>query len=284
MIVDIKRISKSATWGSRLINISGILTPIIGIIVDYAGKVVEANNPIKYALLIHFKDNALWLYLGLGLLFIWGWIISKNGKLVCYKALQKLIDKLQAIAFPDYRDDVTAAHRVTVFKYEQKCTQRYPWWNLYRWHIAEKEGKGRNAGWLVPILRSGLHTKKTKTVFCVSDDSRQQTEGVAGQGWKRGAKLSLVNLPLIVKSSGRVERARYAQQTSMTEDMVSDYADNNIPLSRSIVSLPLMDCQGEPWGLIVVDSTEPTGINEAELDSAYHAIIEPIGILLEELG
>jgi hypothetical protein len=284
LIVDVKKISTSALWGNRLINLSGILTPIVGIIVDYSGKVIEIKNPIQYAIFIHFKNNALWLYIALGVTFIIGWVISKNGKLICYKALQKLIDKLQFIAFPNFQNDVTASHRVTLFKYEKKCTQRYPLWNLYRWHVANKEGKGKNSGWLVPILRSGLHTKNTKTVFCVSNDSRQKTEGVAGQGWKRGAKLSLSNLPLITKSSGTTERSRYAQLTSMPDDMVSQYANNDIPLSRSIVSLPLMDCHGEHWGLIVVDSTEPDGIDEQELDSAYRAIIEPMGILIEELG
>ncbi len=159
------------------------------------------------------------------------------------------------------------ANRVTLFTYRRLAfrvifCRRWPPWG----------------GWLVPVARPGHTSQRSKTVFRVPDDD-SKAEGIAGQAWvaNRGLAFAL-NLPKVTADSPDHVTEQYARRTSVSPERVRKAKRH----SRSIVGFKIEKPAGEPWGVLVLDSLQPT-IDSKKAGSAYRNHSKVLGRIVEEL-
>ena len=138
-------------------------------------------------------------------------------------------------------------HRVTLFAY------RKFWWR------ALLRRKSPRAGWLTPAARSGHTKQRSGTYFRVPDDD-SKAEGVAGRAWAApGRMMAVHNLPDIVPTcrheGEREEKTRrYADATFVT----CEWVEKKRPRSRSIAGFAIERTDTDVWGVLVIDSRNPT--------------------------
>jgi len=151
-------------------------------------------------------------------------------------------------------------HRVTLFQY---VTYRH-WWFLLTARCWIKcfrfTGlRGPWSGWLIVVRRSGNAKKRTNLVFLACDDG-ENAEGLAGRAF-RGCQTYIVKqLPEITATSVDTDIAEYAKKTYVTVAWVKKRLEEKKTLARSLAAIPI-EVDNKPWGVIVIDSTEPTGVS-----------------------
>lgn len=217
------------------------------------------------------------IWLSLGILSILGWLLRWRGDPWIWDKLQVLLDKFQEIAFSSYANHIKDHHRVTLFKYKK-----------WHWRISTPMTKGTWpwtkdrlpwSGWLIPILRSGRTSQKTKAVF-MAPDNGNLAEGVAGKAWVANNIIVAPNLPNLSSSSSDQQIARYAKRTTCPAPIVKDYVARGRDLPRSIGAIPI-EVNNVPWGVLVLDSREEKGVTP-ELLNSYTLIVNSISQLLEK--
>jgi len=187
--------------------------------------------------------------------------------------IQDVIDRVAREAFPNL-DGLDHHHRATLFRYQQWCVCPTPvrlWWWPY--------GRGRwpNSGWLVPIVRSGHATQKSRTVFLAPDDA-DHVEGVAGAVWASGKLLEVACAKAIDPSASVGDINTYSAKTWVTSEWVQQQVDAGKVLSASFKGIPI-EVRGQKWGVLLLDSRNPKGAIDAPLNVTNHAYI--LGKLLE---
>jgi hypothetical protein len=65
--------------------------------------------------------------------------------------------------------------------------------------------------------------------------------------------------------------------------MVDRYLDRDRPLPRSLLGMSVKTSRYKAWGVLVIDSQSPGGIDYALADNAFMVIASPLSVLLEEL-
>ncbi|MDE3188947.1 MAG: GAF domain-containing protein [Acidobacteriota bacterium] len=191
-----------------------------------------------------------------------------------HDAVKEMLEILREKGFPGNKEPVHF-HRVTLFKHKRwwLCWRFWPW-----------------SGWLVPVVRSGHTTLNHQTCFLAPDEA-DHAEGIAGRCWSTKAVIliptedSNMTLPLLnpeVNAKPHDPHAMaeiYAKETFMDTDWVL----KKLPHSRSFLGIPVV-VQGQPWGVIVVDS-RATKIQCAKgILASYEEIARPFIKCLERLS
>lgn len=235
------------------------------------------KRPNISAFLERIKDISFWLYAFLWPLFIWAILYKRCGDPWLVEQLQFILDRYQAGAFntDKFPTGVPQDHnRVTLFCRQKGFFIRH--WSAKRlWRWGEHNPL---SDFLVPVLRSGHMSKKSQVAFYISDDS-DKTEGVAGRAWASDQVIFEEKLPKIETLTSEPRQKVYARRTGCDLQMIKERVARGAPMPRSIVAIPVRRF-GKLWGVIVLDSRYPEGVNVAAPEN-YKLTLALIERLLE---
>jgi hypothetical protein len=175
-----------------------------------------------------------------------------------WAVVQYVLDELRDKIFATVEDQ-RHHHRVTLFK-------RVTWCLCFRrWPFS---------GWLIPVARSGHTTQRSSALFLAPDDA-ERAEGVAGQTWSRNRPFYVDNLPDLTNTTSETDLVAYSKGTWMSIDSVRDGHYR----ARSYFGLPV-EVNGEPWGVVVVDSRHPT-LRKRSVKRQFTAVAGFLGKVLQ---
>ena len=184
-----------------------------------------------------------------------------------WNAIHDFLDGYRSYAFLTLSQDPLHHHRVTLFR-------RRPAWHprcLFRFPIGAK---------LLPVARSGHTTQRSAAAFAVPDDA-DRAQGVAGQTWARWRTIILTDLPDVYAAQVEETISDYAQKTWCSAKWVKTRIRRDLPLARSFCGVPVR-VKGRHWGVIVLDSRDPTSLEESEED--FHELMgRTLGKMLERI-
>jgi len=127
-------------------------------------------------------------------------------------------------------------HRVTLFRYQYFCWKRFPYFG----------------GFMVPKLRTGHLTQRTKFVFR-APDTPDLIEGIAGQAFRNNEIVVVTGLPDIRSANASDDDiALYAKMTFISKELARRYR----PRARAYMGMPV-EIGGKPLWTLVVDSQVP---------------------------
>ena len=190
--------------------------------------------------ILFFREWGWLLVLSSLTLGTWGctWLLRIWGDPKLLAVLDDVLDQFRDGVFEDVRGD-HAHHRVTLFQH-RRCLLGFSMWPC--------------SGWLVPVARSGHTSQKTKTRFRAPDDP-QKTEGIAGRAWASINKTAFAaNLPDLESVSSREAIAEWANLTNVSEKWVRKRNTH----ARSLMGFRVEKPNGKPWGVLVIDSRNPS--------------------------
>lgn len=213
---------------------------------------IDWHSPIQA-----LKDSAGWavpiLIFAAGVFKVTAYMI---GPPHVWKSIHRLLDSFRNEIFEIGDEKEMYKHRITLFKRVSFCCKRRP-----GSHWAWPWGVGRHpfSGWLVPVERSGHTKQRTNTVF-LAPDNADNVEGIAGRVWAGQRTTLISDLPDLKSSGSDADIRDYAIRANVTEEWVRARLSSGKTCSRSICCISL-EIKGEPWGVIVLDSTSPKAIN-----------------------
>ncbi len=241
-----KRLGRSR-WLHKALGITrGVSTVVIAVLsaaIVVSPENLEAKHPLLATAVTLAGD---WAWLGI---FVCSCLAGG-----CTLAVRKLGDpSLRAVVdevLNRFRDGVFghhggdyAHHRVTLFKHRRFRLLGFDF----------NEGGWPLSGWLVPIARSGHTAQKTNVRF-LAPDNTDRARGVAGRAWAaRSGTASATELPDVQRNTTPADIRQYAKQTNVSESWVRKRS----PRARSLVGFTIETPNGKPWGVLVVDSTNP---------------------------
>ena len=257
----------------RLYGPALVTQVVLGFFVVVVGGIQRAN-------LQSFQDRGgLWQDLGviLGGLQSQSWwllplLLILTGTIGLYRkiagppwvwdTIKHYLDIFRDDVFDIGPQDATHHHRVTLFK--------YVWW---RWGWV----KWPWSGWLIPVERSGHTTQDNITCFR-APDAADSAEGVAGLTWsRRNAIVEISNLPDLGASPTTANFETYARHTGVTVQWLRQKR----PKARSFYGIPV-EVKGKLWGVIVLDSRSPAGVNQ-NAGKSYKSFTRFLARLIERV-
>lgn len=233
------------------------------------------NRPVVWAALEYIQDHTVYLYLAIGIVVFLCVLYRRMGDPWILEKLQFILDEYQFKVFsasgaPQDHD------RVTIFKH---CKNHF-WlrhWSCSKWYWRS----GKHPFWsdyLIPVLRSGHISKKSKAIFYAPDGS-DKAEGVASMAWSKKGSVVLNQLPVIKSNTGVRDKEKYARATKCDLALLDKYIAEGRQPPSSIAAM-VIECNGRPWGVLVLDSRSPNGVTDDSVDN-YTLTIALIGHLLE---
>ena len=192
-----------------------------------------------------------------------GWVIPTfliGGPAVIYfrhktdksklEAVHSLLDQICEDAFKNQSFELDQHRRVTLFQHRRFCWRRWPFFG----------------GWLIPIERSGNHTRKTNAIFYAPDDG-ESSEGVAGRAWSRRKNVLVEALPdLRSKKVTDEDFLKYAEKSFCKANKLR----RKPPQARSLLGIPI-DVGNKMWGVIVFDSVNE-GIPKRAAEGVFNKL------------
>jgi hypothetical protein len=146
-------------------------------------------------------------------------------------------------------------HRLTLFcwKYSLLTSPFF----LLKWWKTRKKFPPIHSLYLLPRCRSGKHTQDTKVAFLIRNEN--DFEGVAGKCWFNRSTTRIQNLknPATMKNGPEAALSLYAKKTYIAPSYVQQKIDRNCALPKAMVAVPV-DVEGQEWGVLLIDSTQPT--------------------------
>ena len=158
-------------------------------------------------------------------------------------------------------------NRVTLFSY-------------HRWSLRVLLGKRWPpwGGWLIPAQRPGHISQHSSSVFRAPDDD-SRAEGIAGQAWvDNNGVFQEFNLPEITEDSDDATVNEYAKRTHVDIKRVKKAKRH----SRALRGIRIETPGAVPWGVLVLDSTEPS-IDVRKAQDALHNHGKVLNRILELL-
>ena len=134
---------------------------------------------------------------------------------------------------------------------------------------------------MIPVARTGVATvRRNIPRFRCSLSNPEKAEGVAGQTFARNVNVPAYNLPPVVASSDPSAKAAYANKGYVTKHWVEK---KGACASRSLLGIPI-EVKGQPWGAIVIDSTEPGKIviDTEQAQKEFRILSKLLAKLLED--
>ena len=234
------------------------------------------SRPIASRCVEFIQENAIWMYLIIIVLVLVSEIYKRFGDPWVWEKIKFILDEYQGKAFNVNGATPADHNRVTLFRYTQNCMfQRH--WSSNSWY----NPGGKNplfSSYLLPVLRSGHMSQKTKAMF-YAPDSSDKAEGIAALAWASRQAISAPGLPLITAKSNKSDRKQYAEATFSDIKMIDKYAAEGRPMPRSISAIPI-ESSGSIWGVIVLDSRSPGGVSDNAVEH-YRLTVALVGHLLE---
>lgn len=178
------------------------------------------------------------------------------------EAVHSLLDQICDAAFKSQEFELNQHRRVTLFQHKKLCLRRWPY----------------VGGWLIPIERSGNHTRKTDAIFFAPDDG-EKSEGVAGRTWSRDKNIYVKSLPnLRAPNATDEDIKKYAELSFCKEKMLRK---GNRPQSRSLYGIPVK-VGYKSWGVMVVDSVSEE-ISTRRVDNVFKQLAPTMASYLKGL-
>jgi hypothetical protein len=182
-------------------------------------------------------------------------------------AIHHMVDSYRDYVFVDSKKDNLHHHRVTLFRY-------YHWW---QYPCCMKIPFG---GRLIPVARSGHTTQKSNIAFLVPDDA-EKAEWIAGKAWAVFGTIIVNDLPDLTKTASDAAIQEYAAKTYCSVAWVKARIAQGRVMGRSFCGIPIR-VNGKPWGVIIIDSRNPTSIMKSSEDF-YDLMGRSLGKLLERV-
>lgn len=222
------------------------------------------------------QKYSLILFFCIGAISVVSIMVNKLGDPWVWEKLQFILNEYQAKAFAVRASEPNHHHRVTLFQYRKRvfwcrhCTGKWYWpWG--------KHSPG--SGWLVPVLRSGYTSQKTKVIFCAPDNG-DEAEGVAGKAWAAQSAVVLQELPSPTKNGPRRDIKNYCIVTACPIEMVEAKIASGGSMPSSMAATPI-EVNGNIWGVVVLDSRADDGVSQDSILN-YELTVALIGQLLEK--
>lgn len=254
----------------------GPLTVIFGLL----GKVspaTYANWPAPAAATMEWcQNNSLLIFVLIGSCSLFGWILRRCADPWYWDKLQALLDKFQEVAYEKFKDQIKDYHRVTLFRYRKFYWNISPGGQPCSW----RGGRLPWSGWLVPVLRSGKTSKRTRAAF-LAPDNGHRAEGIGGRAWVTNNITFVNGLPAIEPGCSRTKQKKYAKETNCSPTMVQGYLEQGRPLPRAIGAIPI-EVKGRSWGVLVLDSADDQGVT-GEMLTNFKVAMLSISQLLEKV-
>ncbi|MGV3626892.1 MAG: hypothetical protein ACO1PN_04295 [Betaproteobacteria bacterium] len=256
------------TWGL------GLLIAAIAYLPSDKYGLIEKSPTVLTPLVTWVMINACWIVFTLTLIAAviklfrerldsqWKWSL-----------IQELMNRIAKEAFTGTAG-ANHHHRATLFQHVQWC-----WICPYhgRWFWPWGSGRMPWSGWLVPVIRSGYATQKSKTVFLAPDDA-DKAEGVAGLIWASDKEMVIQTPTAISSTSTTAEVNRYMSDTHVSPGWVQQQIDSGNVLHASFRGIPI-EVKGQKWGVLLLDSRDPAAAGNATLHMTNHAFL--LGKLIE---
>jgi hypothetical protein len=172
-----------------------------------------------------------------------------------------LLDQILGETFKNEVFHLEQHRRVTLFRFVSFTWRQWPFLG----------------GWLIPIERSGISSRKTRALFRVDDDG-EQCNGIAGRTWAKRNEIYVEELPDLALDNSELKVSEYASKTFMNAVQVRD----RMPKARSLLGIPV-EIDGKKWGVIVIDSVHPT-LKEKVARKSFKALNPTLTILLKGIG
>lgn len=167
------------------------------------------------------------------------------GRPLQWKSIQATLDAIDKHLFKEYLDSTSHYHRVTLFRRDlfHPCIRLWPFYFRFSWPWS---------GWMVPVARSSHTYQQMLSIFIAPDDPLK-AEGVAGRTWAHRSRIDLPNLPDISANSPEADKKAHEDASFFP---LKRYLRKNLR-ARSFYGLPVY-VDNEPWGAIVIDSSQPS--------------------------
>ena len=120
------------------------------------------------------------------------------------------------------------------------------------------------------------HFAANESAFRIPD-AADRVEGIAGRTWAKKGVVSVGNLP--DPHSSPADEREYATSTYVSITWLRRRRGQQ---ARSLVGIP-MEVKGRIWGVLVLDSRDPTVIGQKTI-RAYYSIASILASLLEKPG
>lgn len=268
---SMKRLGHSSGIHRSLVFIRRVSTgaiPVLSATIAMNPERLESTHPLL-ATVATLADNWAWLIILLCSCVAGGctWVIRRLGDSRLHAVVDEVLNRFRDGVFGHDAGDY-AHHRVTLFKHHRLRLRGFDF-NEKGWPLS---------GWLVPIARSGHTAQKTNVRFLAPDDT-DRAQGIAGRAWAaRSGTASATELPDLQRNTRPVDLQRYARKTNVSENWVRKRS----PRTRSLVGFTIETPRGKPWGVLVVDSTNPDlDLVEARVQYDHHGRV--LGQIVEGL-
>lgn len=232
------------------------------------------GRPILFSIISDIQAASLYIYIIIGIVAAACFIVRRRGDPWIYDKLQFILDEYQGKVFSN--GNPKDHDRVTIFQHKKNCLF-VKHWSARNWLIPWGD-KPFLSNYLIPVLRSGHISQKSKAIFHAPDES-DKAEGVAAMAWARRRSVVLNDLPEVIAGTSRRDKERYAKTTKCDIRLLEKYVAEGRQPPRSIAAIPI-DCNGKAWGVVVLDSRSPQGVTDDSVTN-YTLTVSLIGQLLE---
>lgn len=169
-------------------------------------------------------------------------------------------------------------NRVTLFKFKRRHVR------IVNSHWLANKGffsfikRFWPASYLVFYLRSGHQSQKTNVIFPVFDES-DRSSSYAAYIWSVQDAGFVEGLPDLINDPTEQNIADYSEYTCTEEETIRSYIAKQRAMPCSIAAIPLA-VKGRPWGVLVLDSRWPNGVNGKSI-SNFRVTVASIERILE---
>ena len=183
-----------------------------------------------------------------------------------WKVIQECLDAFcsEVFAGSDHDEDLNYKHRVTLYRLQSGSIRMIkPFWQK----------------WLIPVARSGIITKRTKSIFRLHDNPRR-IEGVVVQAFlkKKGQWLTVEDVPELMEAMTEAEKSIYRDKTNISFDKAIKMKYT----ARSYAAVR-MEINGKPWGVLVLDSVYCKMPSDSKLKPLFCLLASTICPILEAI-
>lgn len=210
-------------------------------------------EPGRWYLLSRDLVDALysWGWFGVPLVGLAGWRVNALKR----KMERSLQDEVVDFTLSKFHEIVKPAgadltnFRVTLFRYKS-CRM---------WERKRLEENGhRSTGYLKPIARTGPFRNRSRCRWHVSHDRPNLNEGFAGKVYAQGSVLIVKNLVEHTNLTTKQAKESYLAATGGSLDWLERKlaAGEGPELPRALWASSV-EIGGEPWGVLLIDSTLP---------------------------
>jgi hypothetical protein len=172
-----------------------------------------------------------------------------------WESVQSSLDGFRDEVFSEqvHIRDLNYKHRVTLFRLQGGSIKLLkPCW--------EK--------WLIPVARSGIITKRTKSIFRLHDN-KNMIEGVVVQAFlaRGGGWVWVEDVPAISEGMTHEEHQTYHDKTKISVDKARRMGYD----ARSYAAVK-MEVRGKPWGVLVLDSAHSKLPSESKVNTLFRVL------------